>query len=223
MSSDPIRGRNKAGLAQALTALGLRVRFDKRSRTTQWYAATDGWNSGTDRGESWLRETIAERFHVTDSQGRRTAARFGRDTWSTSLGALLAENEVDAFLERLDALPAWDRTRRLDTILVDLWGRPDGEVGDTGTLREWASRYPFLAAVQRARDPGCKLREIPVLVGAQRCCVRVGLAPDADRALQIPMRESRRFGAALSGAGYTKSQGRRNGRRKVTLWYQPEA
>ena len=53
--------------------------------------------------------------------------------------------------------------------------------------------------------------------------VRVGLAPDADRALQMPMRESRRFGAALSGAGYTKSQGRRNGRRKVTLWYQPEA
>ena len=46
-------------------------------------------------------------------------------------------------------------------LLADLFG-----AADTPLVR-WASRFLTLGAVQRAHEPGCRLREIPVLFAAQ--------------------------------------------------------
>ena len=45
----------------------------------------------------------------------------------------------------------------------------------------------------------------------------VGLTATSDRAAQVPMRDARRLGAALSGAGWVKRQGRQG-----TRWHPPE-
>lgn len=57
----------------------------------------------------------------------------------------------------------WDGTPRLDRWLVDLAGAED-----TPHVCA-ASRLMLVAAVRRARDPGCRFDQMPVLVGPQGC------------------------------------------------------
>ena len=40
---------------------------------------------------------------------------------------------------------------------------------DGDELTRWASRYIGIGAIQRAFEPGCKIDEVPVLLGAQGC------------------------------------------------------
>jgi predicted P-loop ATPase len=59
---------------------------------------------------------------------------------------------------------AWDGTPRLDRWLVDLAG-----ADDTAYVRS-ASRAMLVAAVRRARHPGCRFDQMPVLAGPQGSC-----------------------------------------------------
>ena len=59
-------------------------------------------------------------------------------------------------------MPEWDGTRRLAKLLPDCLGALDGP------LTRWAGTYLTLGAVQRTYDPGCLLREIPIIIGPQR-------------------------------------------------------
>lgn len=55
----------------------------------------------------------------------------------------------------------WDGTPRLDRWLIDCAG-----AADTAAVR-LLSRRMLVAAVRRARDPGCRFDQLPVLVGMQ--------------------------------------------------------
>ena len=67
----------------------------------------------------------------------------------------------DPFRDWLEALPPWDSVPRIDGLLTDLFGAEDDP------LTRWASGYIGIGAVQRAFEPGCKIDEVPVLLGAQ--------------------------------------------------------
>ena len=67
----------------------------------------------------------------------------------------------DPFRDWLEALPPWDSVLRIDGLLTDLFGAEDDP------LTRWASGYIGMGAVQRAFEPGCKIDEVPVLLGAQ--------------------------------------------------------
>ena len=153
--------RTKDGLATALQALGFGLRYDERSKMAEWRKGGE-WTPLTKRSSAWVREEVRKHFSVRSGKSF-APAEFGRDRWDVAVNALLEERPVDAFLERLKTVEKWDGNSRLGNILSMLWGCEEDE------KTAWASRYPFLGAVQRAMEPGCKLREVPVLVGAQEC------------------------------------------------------
>ena len=79
------------------------------------------------------------------------------------MNALLDGRRVDPFMEYLSALPTWDRNSRLHRWIFRCWYVDEGYE----RLAYWASLYLFLGAVHRTLDPGCKLDEVPIIVGPQ--------------------------------------------------------
>jgi predicted P-loop ATPase len=69
------------------------------------------------------------------------------------------QNPVTNYLASL----VWDEVPRLDRWLIDLAGAED-----TAAVRK-ASRLILIAAVRRARSPGCHFDQMPILVGPQGC------------------------------------------------------
>ena len=176
MSGDPLSlSRNLAGLKAALTGQGVEFRFNTRAMRHEYREGGD-WLPSTDRYESNLRERIAETY-VT---GQKNAPlKFGRDTWTTALLALLFEHEVDPFKDWLESLAPWDGDERLDHWLGDVF-----RVDDACPLAQWASTFLLLGPVWRTYRPGSKLDEMPVLIGNQGCgkstALRWLLPPDRD-------------------------------------------
>ena len=90
------------------------------------------------------------------------ALRFSKDGYDEHLNALLHHRETDPFLDWLKTLPPWDEKTRLANLLQECLGAVDGP------LTRWASCYLIVGPCQRANEPGCLLREIPILIGHQR-------------------------------------------------------
>ena len=164
-----IPGLTKAGLIQALEVVGVHLRHNVRAGTTEISNGAADWCRADDRSIDDLRETIRQRCEWTPPKGEPKPAVFGAETWRRCSNAVLHDHEVDPFLVRLQGLPPWDGKSRIDDVLAALWGRSDDEVGDTDTLRQWASRELWLGPVQRAFAPGCKLRAFCILAGEQGC------------------------------------------------------
>ena len=166
--------RDAEGLAAALEELGVECRFNVRAMRHEFRERGGDWREANDRTEARLQEDIAARF----TTGEKNAPLcFGRETWARTLNALLADREVDPFVEWLESLPAWDRTPRLDGWLPAVFAA-DPEC----PLAQWAGRFVFLGPVARAYKPGTKLDEMPVLIGPQGCgkstALRLALPPD---------------------------------------------
>jgi predicted P-loop ATPase len=88
---------------------------------------------------------------------------FGFDTKNGIFDALKArclDNAFDPVLDYLDKVE-WDGKRRLDTWLIDY------ATADDTPLNRAFGRKTLIAAVRRARDPGCKFDYLLVLEGAQ--------------------------------------------------------
>ena len=158
----PSRGAD--ALEGALAALGITVRYNLRAMRAE--LSNDGakWEKTTDRSSADLRRTIADKFSYRRSSGKQEIAplRYGAESFNEHLNALLYHRETDPFRDWLEALPAWDGTKRLAKLLPDCLGAAEGP------LTSWASVYLCLGGVQRALQPGGMLREIPILIGPQR-------------------------------------------------------
>lgn len=53
----------------------------------------------------------------------------------------------------------WDGVNRIDNVLSIIYGTEDNE------LNAWASRYPFIALIQREHEPHSDLIDIPLYIG----------------------------------------------------------
>ena len=107
-----------------------------------------------------MREEIARQFYIRTREGPKPLA-WGREAFHDTLSALLHYRERDPFLDYLDELPLWDGLARVEGLLCNMFGAA------WSPLAEWASLFMFLGVVQRTFEPGCKLDEIPVLIGPQ--------------------------------------------------------
>ena len=165
--------RSADGLARALQELGVDVRFNLRAMHHE-FRANGSWLQANDRTEARLQERIARSFTTGKKNARLI---FGPDTWRRALNALLADREIDPFLAWLEGLRAWDGQQRLDGWLGEVF-----TVDPDCPLTEWAGRFIFLGPVQRAFEPGAKMDEMPVLIGAQGCgkstALRLALPPE---------------------------------------------
>ena len=162
---NPFPARDSEALSVILTEFYINVRFNVRTRRTEWEGLgvldrDDTWVAMSDRKLAELRERIAGQYWVSGGNGPK-ALSWGREAFHDTLNALVYYRERDPFADDLESLPPWDGYQRLEGLLCNMFGVP------WSPLAEWASQYIFLGAIQRTYEPGCKLDEIPVLIGEQ--------------------------------------------------------
>ena len=163
---NPFKAADAITLSETLRIICHDFRWNLRAARVEYREAVvpgdpTPWECATDRVTAKVRDTIERQFWLERKTGP-VPLRYGRERWHDALNALLFHLEVDPFEEWLDALAQWDGENRLDPLLVNLF-----EADVDNLLCAWAGRYLFLGAVQRTFDPGCKLDEIPVFIGAQ--------------------------------------------------------
>ena len=161
--------KHEPSAALALYALGVELRYNLRSHRAELQQLSDEviprapvkqWVTLTDRMADRLRDLIARRFTCQTTHGQ-VPMSYGRERWTMVINAHLCSRERDPFLDWLMERPDWDEKPRLDTYIVDLFGADDCQ------LVRWVSQFLFLGPVHRAKHPGAKLDEMPVLVGEQ--------------------------------------------------------
>lgn len=160
---NPFWNKDPATLSAALYEMGRDVRFNVRTMRIEWNfraSHSQTWKPLNDRQTAELRYAIKNQFYVETKDGPRPLY-FGRDLFADVLNALLCHREVDPLVTRLESLPRWDGTARLEGMLCNVLGAP------WSPLAEWASVAIPLGVIQRAYEPGCKLDEIVVLIGPQ--------------------------------------------------------
>ena len=155
-----------AGLRQVLTAFDMEVCFNVRSCKVEVRNGGGDWQSLTERSEARLRERIADEFDEerAEPHAKRRRLTFAGSPWRQAVNALIADQEIDPFIESLEALRPWDGVPRLDGWLDECF---QIDPGTPPSLCAWAASSILLAAVWRAYEPGTKHDVIVVLVGPQ--------------------------------------------------------
>ena len=161
-----LNGSGADDLLQAFTHFGIEARYDLRGQAIQFRLSeplgvypAETWIVPDDRLEAALQERV--RTGCVNVRTRREPG-FVR-SWPRLINASVAEHQVDPLMEYFDSVPHWDREERLPGLLCQLFK------ADDDPLVRWAGTYILLAVIQRTYQPACKLREIPVLIGPQRC------------------------------------------------------
>ena len=166
------------GVHKALQKCNTRVRYNSRKQRIEYQREGEPWEPPTDRLEAALRQLIALHCKLPNKKGETRAAKFSDTYWNQCINAITHKKTIDPFREWLEALPPWDGQTRLDKWISVLFKVDDKE------LSAWVSQFIFCGAVTRTYQPGFKLDEIPVIVGAQGVgkSTMVRLALPGDRA-----------------------------------------
>ena len=142
---------SEATLGQVLTRMGIEYRFDERLLQAEIRVGDLPFRIAEEADAALIREMLREYAEINYGRGAKTAV--WREAWSINI----SENRYDSFLDWLTTeLPAWDQVCRISTWAIEHAGAEDTD------LNRWASRYVFIASIQRASEPGAKLDEIPV-------------------------------------------------------------
>ena len=167
---------DEGALESALESLGVEYFYNVRGGVV-WVKRGDGaWERMNDMLEADLIRGLAGKFGV--QAGPKVALsdfRLRVGVFVQFMRALLYHRQRDVFRDWLEDLPSWDGKERLETLLIRHFGAADDEYS------RWAARYLIVGAIQRTMQPGCKLDEIPVLIGGQgigKSHLLRGLLPD---------------------------------------------
>ena len=168
--STEVSGRNSKGLGEAFAHEGLELFFDLRRSDAVIRKEGDEFTLD-DKMMAAMRERLAEKYYYTRMEetpagwkSTHPSLAFGKSAFQDVVDAYCYHHQRDPFRdEYLTQLPGWDGIERLDCLLDDLF-----EAGRSH-LAIWAGRYAFLGLVQRTLEPGCKLDEVPVLIGPGGC------------------------------------------------------
>ena len=136
----------------AITALGIICRYDEfHDRHLVGGEPIQQWAGElSDAAITILRQMIVEQFCFDP----------GKDNINDAATALCLENRFNPILDYLDGLK-WDGVARLGTWLTTYLGAEDA------ALNHAIGNLTLVAAVRRARQPGCKFDQIPVLEGLE--------------------------------------------------------
>ena len=152
--------RDRVALNKALELLKVEIRYNVRSAKVEASIKGGDWSQFKNNAQSDLIARIGETFSYRTERGPRPL-HYGSDTWTLYRDAILHHHEVDPFKVWLESLPEWDGVGRLDHYLTDVFE------AELNSLTTWAAQFIVLGPIQRAYQPGCKLDEMPVLVGKQ--------------------------------------------------------
>lgn len=152
--------RTPAALAFCLASLGVELQLNTRAKRYE-YCLGGKWEVADDERDAWLRHEIAEKFQTKGGANAAMPLKYSADVFLDLRRALGNDLRRDPFRDWLETLPPWDGVQRIDGLLTKLFGAEDDP------LTHWASRYIGIGAIQRTFEPGCKLDEVPVLLGEQ--------------------------------------------------------
>ena len=144
------------GFKECIKRLGYEFRINKLGNCIEYRIHKGKWRMLTDSMGSKILAKF-EQFHVRTARSSNpwilSDNMFNRYIWAIS-------DEVDLFEEYLKRIKRkkWDGTPRIHKMLNILFGAE-------GELAEWASAYIFMGILQRLKQPGAKLDEIPILIG----------------------------------------------------------
>ena len=118
------------------------------------------WNP---RARVWTDADDAQLFNYMQTKYRLKDGAIIRNDrlLQKALTVLVADRRRDSLIETLEALPQWDETPRVNTLLVDAVGAEDDE------LTRAATWLMLRGALARAYRPGCKFDEMVILQGPQ--------------------------------------------------------
>lgn len=168
--------RTYRGWRYAMKLLGYQLRRDERSGdvhirklTTDgevdkdWAAERSslvaaGWRVLGDDEEAHIRTVIAAKFKFS-----KGPARFTRAMAEDFIRSWCHTHRGDLIRDWLEALPAWDGTERLPSLLADTLGAERNLLNDTAAINL------LVGAVIRTYKPGALHDWVPVLVGPQGC------------------------------------------------------
>ena len=129
------------------------IRFNEMSRRIEaqgvpWARPAGPWR---DADDAQLYQWIVRTYDV----------QFPKEKFNTALLAVADRRRFHPVREYLDALPAWDGTERIATLLIDYLGAEDSIY-----TRE-ATQKCLTAAVARIYEPGVKFDSVLILQGPQ--------------------------------------------------------
>lgn len=154
--------KNEEALRQGLAKLNIAFLYNERANRFDWRIDNLPPTSEDDSLDNWILAQLADKFTYQRGNGQHPL-RFSINQFNQFMGALCypPARRYDPFIRWLENLPEWDKTPRLSGFLCRHFEAEHHE------LSYWGSRYPFIAAIQRAYAPGCQLDEIPVFIGKQ--------------------------------------------------------
>ena len=157
--SNWVEYRDSHALRAALTTLGYEIRYNNRAKTFELRESGGPWETTTESGDAYLRQRIADTYCYGQ---RKSPLRYHISDWKESVLAIIHHIQVDPLILALEAVPPWDGLARLDHYLTVVF---DADVANP--LVRWVARYLFVGVIQRAYQPGCRLKEMPVILSIQ--------------------------------------------------------
>ena len=165
---DGIEQKDERVLRRVLKYLGIKHRFNKRSKANETnqdgaihrFTGSDGWTPFDDRFDALFRSHMKRRYTYQGAgeNSREVPLTFTDSEYNrlmTALGDL--NSEVDPFLEWLEGLPEWDQNERLPTLFTQLFGC------EQDSKSEFVARHIFCASIQRTLKPGTKIDVCPII------------------------------------------------------------
>lgn len=145
-------GASPRNVRRAIEELGVDLSYNEFSNRT--------YINGRGALREWIEDDASQiSVEVYDRFGFTPSERTLRDV-RVVLAHAASFHPVREYLDARQ--PEWDGVRRIDAVLIDLGGAPD-----TPYVRA-VTRMFFVAAVRRARCPGCKFDEMIVLVNPRQ-------------------------------------------------------
>lgn len=164
--------KNARNLHEQLMQLGLTYSWNIRKNQMDWKDTLNERQPTPEQHSEFelnIIERIENKFWFQRSRGKPKPLRYQDSEFRQFMLANIYENNRyhDDFRRWIESLPPWDKTDRLENLIENTFGIQN-ERNQHRERARWASLYLCLAPIQRTYRPGCKIDEIPVLIGEPR-------------------------------------------------------
>lgn len=161
-------------LRNALREYGIETRYNTRADFREARQYDGPWLEMPTQLMSKIRHAIEDDYGILQKQGWPRPFKLTASDFKSMMEAIDYDNMVDPFIEWLENLPPWKGDNLIDHMLVNLFNEHRDAPADslTSTFGLWASRFPFIAAVQLAyfydsQAPRDVIRTRPLFVGGK--------------------------------------------------------
>ena len=158
-----VGSKDAAGLAEALEDSNLELRHNELADRDEVRVRGQEWTNMTDRLDDDLREGVAMRYRYKTKRGLMDL-RFGPDAWRTAITHIANRNPHNPALEWLRGI---GRPQRREDAIMEAFRR--SFTFEDGQYARWIVRAMFIGVIERALEPGCPIRVMPVMIGPQSC------------------------------------------------------